>query len=162
MAENAAPDPTSGANQEKLETQLTRSRLAWKRLVMRIKAITPSGFAQFLLTVAVALLIIWILWKTWLALTPFFVGAIVAYVVLPFVNRLDRYMPRVMAIVLVLLAVVALFGVFLSQLVPIIGQQVFRFTHLLPGKDDIRQYVDDLRQWYLTLPEPPQGVINNP
>lgn len=161
MAENAAPDPTSGSDQEKLETQLTRSRRAWKRLVMRIKAITPSGFAQFLLTVAVSLFIIWILWKTWLALTPFIVGAVVAYVVLPFVNRLDRYMPRVMAIVLVLLGVVALFAVFLSQLVPILGNQVFRFTHLLPGKDDIRQYVDDLRQWYLTLPEPTQGVIDS-
>ncbi len=161
MAENAAPDPTSGSDQEKLDTQLTRSRRARKRLVMRIKAITPSGFAQFLLTVAVSLFIIWILWKTWLALTPFIVGAVVAYVVLPFVNRLDRYMPRVMAIVLVLLGVVALFAVFLSQLVPILGNQVFRFTHLLPGKDDIRQYVDDLRQWYLTLPEPTQGVIDS-
>jgi predicted PurR-regulated permease PerM len=66
-----------------------------------------------------------------------------------------------MAIVLVLLGVVALFAVFLSQLVPILGNQVFRFTHLLPGKDDIRQYVDDLRQWYLTLPEPTQGVIDS-
>ena len=47
---------------------------------------------------------------SWPALAPFVAGAVIAYAVLPLANRLDRFMPRVLAALLAELVAVAILG----------------------------------------------------
>src|SRR5262245_50728856 len=54
------------------------------------------------LLVAVALYVIgWLLYNALASMTPFILGLVLAYVLLPIVNRLDRKMPRWLAILTV-------------------------------------------------------------
>ena len=57
--------------------------------------------AQCVLVVAALTLIGRIAWAAWDVLLPFQVGAVLAYLLLPLVDRLDRRLPRSLAIVLV-------------------------------------------------------------
>jgi len=161
MADDITPATSEDIEQDALVSQVAQSRQTWQRLGMRVKSITPSGLARFALTATAAVILLLILRATWIALTPFIFGAIVAYVVLPFVNWLDRFMPRFVAVVLVLSGVVAAFAFFISQLVPALGDQIFRLTLLLPDREEIRQYADELRQWYQNLPGPTQVVVDD-
>jgi predicted PurR-regulated permease PerM len=161
MADDIPPAKPEDTGEDQLAARVEQSRQTWRKFGMRVKSITPASLARFVLAASVAVALFLVLKATWVALTPFIFGAIVAYVVLPFVNWLDRLMPRFLAVVLVLVGVVAVFALLLSQLVPAIGQQVFRLTLLLPDKEEIRQYADDLRQWYQALPGPTQVVVDD-
>lgn len=161
MAEDITPEVPEDVKQDELTSQVAESRRTWRRLGMRVRAITPSGLARFLLGASALVALFFVVRATWIALTPFLVGAVIAYVVLPFVNWLDRLMPRFLAVVLVLAGVVVIAGAFISQLVPVLGEQIFRLTLLLPDKAEIQQYADDLRQWYQNLPEPTQVLVDD-
>jgi predicted PurR-regulated permease PerM len=161
MAEDISPDIGEGAKQDMLASRAAASRETWRRLGMRLRAVTPAGLARFFLAASAVAILVLVFRATWIALTPFIVGAIIAYVVLPFVNWLDRYLPRFLAVVLVLLGVVAVVGGFISQLAPVMGQQIFRLSQLLPDREAIQQFADDLRQWYRSLPESQQVLVTN-
>src|SRR5580765_7334501 len=98
---NVPPEPAEPAQQEDLAARVERSRRAWRRLGMRIRSITPSRAARLLLVV----LALWGLARlaeiSWDVLAPFVVGLALAYLLLPLVNMLSRYMPRWGAILLV-------------------------------------------------------------
>ena len=161
MAEDITPVGPEEIEQDPLALKVDESRRTWKRLGLRIRAVTPSTLARYALGAAAVILLIAVLRATWIALTPFIVGAIIAYVVLPFVNWLDKYLPRFIAVVLVLLGVVGIAALFLSQFAPIMGQQIYRLTLLLPDREEIREFGDELRQWYKNLPGPTQAVIDD-
>ncbi|MFN2188109.1 MAG: AI-2E family transporter [Candidatus Promineifilaceae bacterium] len=161
MAEDPTTVVSDKIQQDPLEQRVAESQKSWKRLGMRIRATTPASVARYAVATAAILLVAVILRSTWIALTPFIVGAVVAYVVLPFVNWLDKYLPRFLAVVIVLVGVVAFLALFLSRFAPIMGQQVYKLGLLLPDRDDIRAAVDDLREWYQDLPAPTQAVIDD-
>ncbi len=75
----------------------------------------------------------------WLApiLTPFLLGALLAYVANPLVRRLTRLrLPRALAVVLVFVLVLALLALLLIFLVPLVYRQTVNFAHKVP------QYLD--------------------
>jgi len=161
MAEDITPERPEEIEQDPLVLKVDESRQTWKRLGMRIRSVTPATLARYALGATAVILLIAVLRATWIALTPFVVGAIIAYVVLPFVNWLDKYLPRFIAVVLVLLGVVGIAALILSQFAPIMGQQIYRLTLLLPDREEIRGFGDELRQWYQNLPGPTQAVIDD-
>ena len=95
-------------------TARTRARVALGSILARPPPDdhAPRRSAEGAIGVAVIALARQLAVASWPALAPFVVGAVLAYAVLPIANRLDRFMPRVLAALLAeLVAVAMLVGV---------------------------------------------------
>jgi len=66
-------------------------------------------------------------------LSPFIVAWILAFLLVPVVDRLDRYMPRWSATVLIFAGFALLLGALVFGLVPVLQDQINRFLHELPA-----------------------------
>jgi predicted PurR-regulated permease PerM len=83
---------------------------------------------------AIALVIGWLVYVLSPILAPFLAGAIFAYVLNPLVNRLTgRYLPRTVAVVLVLLAAASLVVALLLVIVPLFIKELRMLVERLPG-----------------------------
>jgi predicted PurR-regulated permease PerM len=85
-----------------------------------------------LLTVALLALVVFILFSAWTALVPFFLGLLVAYLLLPAVNFLDRHAPkflrrhgwsRPLSIIIVYIVGTGIITGMISYFVPLVSQQ---------------------------------------
>ncbi|MCB0191188.1 MAG: AI-2E family transporter [Anaerolineae bacterium] len=161
MATETVNPPTTADAQNPLDAAARKGQEARQRLVQRLRSITPASFMRFLLVTGAFLIIGWLIWYTWVALTPFIVGGIVAYMVLPLVNRLDRFMPRILAIIIALSLVIGVVSLFITLLIPILVDQFYNLYLILPGMDDIQTYRQQLNDYLTTLPEPVRVAIND-
>ena len=75
----------------------TRARERWHVLADRLRTIRPEALAKGAIGVALIVVSVQLAVASWPALMPFAIGAVLAYAVLPIANRLDRFMPRVLA-----------------------------------------------------------------
>lgn len=67
-------------------------------------------------------------------LTPFLVGAILAYLADPLVNRLVRFhIPRILSVVIVFLVLFSVLGLLILLLVPLIQNQMRELANVVPG-----------------------------
>lgn len=144
-----------------LERSVARSRGAWRALLARMKSMTPSLVARTLLGLGALISLVWLVRTTWPAVLPFAFGAAVAYMVLPLVNWMDRFLPRVFAIIITLTGVVGLLGWFLWMLIPLLNAQITRVYVLLPPIDEVQAYILDMAEYVDTLPEPAQVLVND-
>ena len=71
-------------------------------------------------------------------------GGIVAYTVLPVVNRLDRVMPRGLAALLTMAGVVGVVALILWAIVPPLAQEIDRLVQALPDFDQADEILDDV------------------
>jgi predicted PurR-regulated permease PerM len=132
------------------------ARTSWRRLGERILSITPSEVARLMLVVLALGVIGWLIWYTWVALLPFQIGIVLAYLMLPLVNQLERWMPRVAAVGIVffsgLLLLVGIFG----YLVPPLVEQITQLIAALPSGDEIQQstieLLDEMQAYVAALP----------
>ncbi len=95
-------------------------------------SISPARRNRLILVVLVLLLVCWMLYVAKLALFPYIIGLVVAYLVLPLVNFLDRRMPsrlrdrnlsRPLSIIIVyLLVILFIAGIFAFLIPPVVGQ----------------------------------------
>jgi predicted PurR-regulated permease PerM len=128
-------------------------------LWLRLQSITPSGVARSVLLLGAAGTVIWLLQSAWFALVPFQVGLALAYITLPLVNRLDRVLPRVLAVALVVLLEIAAVVAFVGLLIPPLADQVGALARTLPAGIELRGLVDQLRAWVGTLPPQAQAFV---
>ena len=147
-------DGTSAKQQERLVASQLKARQAWQRLWMRIQSITPRALARFLLVMGALVFIIWLLVSTLPSLVTLVIGITLAYITLPVVNWLDHFMPRSLAVLLVILAELAIIVLFFALLIPAMIDQVTRFLGFLPSTDQLRMYFNQLSQQAQTWPEP--------
>jgi predicted PurR-regulated permease PerM len=136
-----------------------RSRAQWRRLKLRMQSITPSEVARGLLVIGAAVAVLWLLATAWFSLLPFHVGLALAYITLPLVNRLDRVMPRFMAVLLVILLQLGAVVLFIGGLIPPLVEQTTALARTVPGAFDVRELVDRLRDWVGTLPPQQQTFV---
>jgi predicted PurR-regulated permease PerM len=155
MDEAAAPSRPA----EEAPASVDRAARAWRRVGYRVRSTTPSDVVHLAMVVGALALIVWLAVATWPALAPFVAGAIVAYALLPLVNRLDRVMPRLLAVVVALVLFVAAVGGFLALLLPAIADQLTHVIQQLPSPEQVRQVVDHYRAMKTTLPEPVQALL---
>ncbi len=101
-------------------------------------------FRQFYV-LALLLLAGWLVQALGPVLTPFLVSALLAYLGDPVTDRLERFMPRTLAVVVVFLAIFLVFGLALLFLFPLLYDQLTRFVTRLPA------YLDWLQQRLLPL-----------
>src|SRR5512147_2455397 len=85
---------------------------AWQQLGQRTRRTRPVTVARYALVIGALAALVWLANTAWQSLVPFVVGGFIAYAVLPFVNRLDRIMPRWFASLLVVVGVLAFIALF--------------------------------------------------
>lgn len=102
------------------------------------------------LTVFAIWLIVWLLWTTGNQLTPFIFGLIMAYLLMPLVNKLARHLPRWAAILIIYLVGFAVFVSVIIFIVPPVIDQVGSFFGKLPTfyQNTVQPEVNDRLQWY--------------
>lgn len=132
------------------------ARTSWRRLGERILSITPSEVARLMMVVLALGVIGWLIWYTWVALLPFQIGIVLAYLMLPLVNRLERWIPRVAAVGVVFLSgLLLLLGIF-GYLVPPLVEQITQLIAALPSGDEIQQstieLLDEMQAYVAALP----------
>ena len=122
---------------------------------------SPEKRNRTILIGAILLLLVVILWAAWTALVPFFLGLILAYLLLPMVNFLDYHAPgflrrkrwsRPLAIVLVYIAGIGLIAGILSSFVPVVVDQARIFAQGVPGYSE--RFQDLLTYDFTALLEP--------
>jgi predicted PurR-regulated permease PerM len=137
------------------------SRQAWYRLYLRIISIDPQDLVRLMLIIAALWLLGWALVTFWSSLLPFQVGAVLAYLMLPLVKRLESRMPRTAAVILVIVAVLTFLALVIAFLVPPLLQQLNNLLQLLPSTPQIQQWLNDLNNYIKTLPNETQTFIND-
>jgi predicted PurR-regulated permease PerM len=133
---------------------------AWQQLGQRTRRTTPVTVARYALVIGALVALLWLANTAWQSLVPFVVGGFIAYAVLPFVNRLDRIMPRWLASVIAVSGVLAFIVLFIATLIPLIVQQVLVLINSLPTAEQIQQSRLQLNQSLGTLPDALRVAIN--
>ena len=149
-AANGTPDQ----QRELLVASQRKAQQAWQRLWMRIQSITPSGLLRFALVVIALAGLIWLIASTFQSLAAFVIGIMLAYITLPVVNWLNRFLPRGLAVLLVILGEITLVALFFALLIPAVIQQLLRFLQTLPTTDQLRASFTQLAQQTQSWPQP--------
>ena len=126
---------------------IARSHAEWASLRRRLETITPATLARAGLTVGAGLVVLAVAAGTWPALMPFLVGAVIAYSVLPLVNRLDAILPRGLAALVSVLAVVGMLVVIVAIVLPPLVASVGQLATSLPGREDVDRALADAESW---------------
>jgi predicted PurR-regulated permease PerM len=136
-----------------------RAGVRWAMLADRLRTVSPQaltkgGIAALVVGAAAALSV-----ATWPTLAPFLVGIVIAYAVLPIANRLDAFMPRVLAALLAELVAVAILVGVLVIVVPPILQGLVQVATRLPTGDELRAQLAGLQAELGDLPEPLRTIV---
>jgi predicted PurR-regulated permease PerM len=154
VSTETAPSPS-------LERSAQRAEAAWRDVGLRIRSITPVQLARAALVVLAVGLIVWVTASAWAQLLPFQLGIVLAYITLPLVNWLDRFMPRwIAASLMVVLELGAVLG-FIAFLIPPLFQELIQLVDSLPDVDQVQIWLLALRAMLQTLPPPIQDLIRS-
>jgi len=153
--------PTENRTQDPLQASADRGRTAWQRLGLRVRSVTPAQIMRFLLGASVAVALGWLAWTARIALLPFVLGAGLAYIMLPIVNSLDRFLPRWFASLLTMGTVTAVIVYMLTLTVPLIARQLYNVTLAIPTEAELSVYASELSEYVDTLPPATQTVVRN-
>jgi predicted PurR-regulated permease PerM len=151
--------PTDAHRQQRMEQAERQAAARWRRLGMVVRSITPSGLARFVLVIGAALVLGWLVVSTWPALLPFVIGAAIAYAVLPVVNMLAAVMPRLLAAVLVTLALIAALVLLVIIILRPLAVELASAFQALPGPQDIRGLIGSLNVVLAAWPPPVQDFV---
>lgn len=121
--------------------------------------------ARWLLVFAALYGVGWLLWTARSALTPFIVGLVLAYLLLPLVNRLNLHMPRWAAILIVYLIAITAVTVFFSFIVPPLVDQLTQLIQSIPNLAVLEGWaglaMDRYEQILATLPAAVQEEVRD-
>jgi predicted PurR-regulated permease PerM len=132
---------------------------AWKQLGQNTSRTKPVTVARYALVIGALAALVWLANTAWQSLVPFVVGGFIAYAVLPFVNRLDRVMPRWLASLLVVVGVIVFMALFIATLVPLLLNQFLILISRIPSADQLQQSTVQINQSLVNLPEPLRVAI---
>jgi predicted PurR-regulated permease PerM len=104
--------------------------------------------------VALALFVVWwLLNQSWDALGPFIIALVLAYLMLPLVDRLSRFMPRTVAILAVYAVFIGIIWGFIAWLAPVVSHQVGELIKQAPTySEQAQHWGQDFMSWYQGLP----------
>ncbi|MEI8307974.1 MAG: AI-2E family transporter [Chloroflexales bacterium] len=121
-----------------------------------VSRITPRRAARWVLVLGAIYGVGWLLWAASSALTPFIIGIVLAYLLLPLVNRINAQQPRWIAILLVYLGSFAILFGFFAYLVPPLIDQINQLLGAIPNIAQIQQWsslvMEKYQQMLTTLP----------
>lgn len=128
---------------------------------MFLRSVTRAALVRFLLVVIALAIVLWLIVSAWGVLTPFVVGAVLAYVLLPVMNLLDRWLPRWLAILLVFAAFLLLVVLAVLFVVPSLIQQLVGLVQALPDAAQMHKLVQQFDAWVKTLSPQLQQFITD-
>ncbi len=131
----------------------------WAGLKARLQTVSPRSLARGALLATAIAVPAWVAIASWPALLPFVAGLVLAYAVLPVANRLDRYMPRVLAALVAVAAALALIIGALLVIVPPLVSGVVDVVQRLPAREQIQSALDQLQAQLGTLPDPFRSIV---
>jgi predicted PurR-regulated permease PerM len=146
--------------ERRLRDAAAAGEAAWRRVGLRLRSVTPAGLARFLLVTAALVIVAQALAWAWASLLPFSVGLVLAYLVLPIVDLLDRVLPRWLAALVVTVGEIVLLVAFFALLIPPLVAEVPELVRALPGADQVRVLIADARAALSTLPPDVQASIS--
>lgn len=113
------------------------------------------------LLVALALYAVgWLLWNAGPALLPFVIGLVLAYLLLPLVNALDRSMPRWLAILIVYVGGIVLLVASIGYIVPLVANQIQQLIESAPSIEQLQEMGNNLlRQYRSSVPSSIQTPV---
>lgn len=156
----AQSDLSENSEQNPLALSAEQGREAWRRLGLRLRAVTPAQMMRFLLAAAAVAAVGWLAWTARLALLPFILGGVLAYIMLPVVNLLDRLLPRWFASLLTMTMITAVIVYAISQMVPLIVRQVYNVAITIPTERELANYTDEFSGLIETLPPAARQGVN--
>ncbi len=106
---------------------------------------------QWLLALLALYAVGWLLVSAAPALTPFVIGLVLAYLLMPIVDRLARRMPRWLAILLVYIGGIGLLAGAVAFIIPPAIDQVQQLFASIPDADRLLKIWNDFLQEYRTL-----------
>ncbi|WP_054534619.1 AI-2E family transporter [Herpetosiphon geysericola] len=111
---------------------------------------TWRDLARWTLTAFAIWLVLWLLWRTGTQLLPFAFGLMFAYLLLPLVNKLERWLPRWAAILVVYVVGLGLLIGSVLYIVPPAITQVKGFFESLPDfyKNTLEPKINEGLTWY--------------
>ena len=104
--------------------------------------------ARWLLVSAALAAVVWMVWHSRPALMPFFLGLVLAYLLLPLVNALARRLPRPLAILIVYVVAIGVIVGIVAIIVPLIVVQVQQLVASLPSLGELQEMSDRLLEQY--------------
>jgi predicted PurR-regulated permease PerM len=140
-------------NGDVLSARQAYAAAQWHRLSETLRTVTPRGVGRVALTFTVATMALWLAVGTWPAALPFLIGGIAAYVLLPVVDTLDRFMPRGLAALVSVLGTAALIIAVVLLILPPLAITFVRFSAELPTAADIDAAVERIQANVAALPE---------
>src|SRR5512135_921578 len=150
---------TASAAMTRLAPAVERSAAEWALVRAHVRTITPQALARGAVTTVVVLVGAWSAIATWPALFPFAFGGIIAYATFPLVNRLDRFMPRILAAAIATgLAVAVIVGV-IAVIVPPLVSQVVKLLTNLPASSDLERVRAQVDAYLATLPDITRNLV---
>lgn len=129
------------------------ARAAWRQFMTRLGTITPAQAGRIALATALVGGAGWIAVASWPALAPIAAGLLLAYILLPVVNGLDAFMPRVLASILAVFGALALVVGVLVLVVPPLTTGILNFVAQLPSGEELQALLADLEAAIGELPE---------
>ena len=115
---------------------------------------------RWLLVILALYVILWLLGQAGSALSPFILGLVLAYLLMPFVNRLNVYMPRWAAILTVYVVGGIVVGTSIAYIAPVLAFQTRQLFRSLPSIEQLERMVADLLVYYRSrIPEDLQQPI---
>ncbi len=154
-------DETSVVADDELNIRVQEAHSAWRRLGLRLQSVPPAGWLRFLLVLGAFVGVGWLVRMTWLGLIPFILGGIVAYLLLPVVNWLDRILPRWFASLVTMLAALGFIIFFISQFVPFMVRQATFLAAAAPSEAELLAFIDEVDVIVGELPAPIAMAVDN-
>jgi len=153
---------TSGdcaSNSAQPSTASAIARRDWRQLGDFVRGIRPRDILRWALVAGAAWGLGALLWNARDALLPFEVGAVLAYLLLPLVNRLSRRLPRAVATLGVFLGGLLVFVLILTAVIPPLAAQLLYLTSTPPDFTALGRQVERVQALFRRLPDEQQQFI---
>ncbi len=150
-APNSDPPPTA----------IAIARRDWRQLGDFVRGIRPRDILRWALVAGAAWGLGALLWHARDALLPFEVGAVLAYLLLPLVNRLSRRLPRPVATLVVFLGGLLVFALILAAVIPPLTAQLLHLTSTSPDFTALGRQVERVQALFRRLPDEQQHFITD-
>jgi predicted PurR-regulated permease PerM len=153
--------PALAAPIEPPEPPAPPASLTLRETFRQIAPVLRTG-ARWLLVLLALYVVGWLLWNALPAMTPFIIGLVLAFLMLPIVNRLARKLPRWLAILTVYVGGIVVLVVAGDYVIPLVSNQIQQLFENFPTVDQIQQYGNSLLARYRDLvPAAFQQPIDN-
>lgn len=149
------------AGSDRPPTAIELARRDWGQIRDFLRGVRPRDLLRWALVAGAIWGLARLLWHAREALLPFEVGAVLAYLLLPLVNRLNHRMPRPFATLIVFLGGLLAFALALTAVIPPLAAQLGHLTATTPDFTAITQLVERLEGFYNQLPAEQQQFLED-